>query len=106
VTNGTAEIRMFGCLHTLQRDRGLPTRFTIDVPAEGMTARNAALAVGAPLTDIEGVFCNGTIYGPSHIIMPGDRVAFVPKGTPGPHRFTLGLWKAGQESWTEEPAAE
>jgi len=33
-------------------------------------------------------------------------VAFVPRGTPGPHRFTLGLWKAGQESWTEEPAGE
>jgi len=103
VTNGTCEIRMFGVLHTLRRTRGLPTSLTIDVPAQGMTARNAALAVDVPLTEIEGVFCNGTIYGPGHIIMPGDRVAFVPKGTPGPHRFTLGLWQAGQESWTEEP---
>jgi hypothetical protein len=101
----TAEVRMFGVLHTHQRERGLPTRFTIDVPAEGMTARDVALAVGAPLEHIEGVFCNGTIYGPGHVVMPGDRVAFVPKGTPGPHRFALGLWKAGQEPWTEEPVA-
>jgi hypothetical protein len=31
-------------------------------------------------------------------ISPGDRVAFVPYGTPGPHRVFLGLYAAGKES--------
>ena len=32
------------------------------------------------------MFCNHRTYPIDHIIMPGDRVAFVPYGTPGPHR--------------------
>ena len=30
-------------------------------------------------------------------VSPGDRVAFVPYGTPGPHRVFLGLYTAGKE---------
>jgi hypothetical protein len=49
---------------------------------------------------IEGVFCNRVVHGIDHVIKPGDRVAFVPKGTPGPHRFFLGLYAAGKDSDT------
>jgi hypothetical protein len=90
---------MFGLLHAHAAECGRPSVASIEVPEEGMTARDLAVALELPLNLIEGVFCNGTVYGPSHIIKPEDRVAFVPKGTPGPHRFTLGLWKAGQEPW-------
>ena len=27
------------------------------------------------------------------VIRPGDRVALVPPGVPGPHRYSLGIWK-------------
>ena len=93
------EIRLFGLLHADRVGKGMPTTVFIDVPEEGITAREIAVALELPLHLIEGVFCNHTVHGPSHVIMPGDKVAFVPKGTPGPHRFTLGLWKAGQEPW-------
>ncbi len=66
----------------------------------GITGRDLARRLALPLGEIEGVFVNGRVRGPEHVILPGDRVAFVPKGTPGPHRFALGLYAAGRSaSW-------
>jgi hypothetical protein len=94
---GTVEVRMFGSLHALRREAGLPTLVSVDVPDAGTTGRAVALALDLPLDAIEGVFCNGHVYGLGHVLAPGDRVGFVPHGTPGPHRFMLGLWSAGRE---------
>lgn len=84
---------MLGALRT---ERGEPTTVEIEVPAEGMTAADIADELGLPHDLIEGVFCNHTVYGIGHRIHPGDRIAFVPYGTPGPHRFSLGLYDAGR----------
>lgn len=93
-------IRLFGSLHTFCTENELPTLRTHVVPAEGMTAHDLAAQLELPLHEIEGVFANGHVYGPDHVIMPGDRVAFVPRGTPGPHRVFLGLFDAGRSgSW-------
>lgn len=97
----TVTVRMFGCLHTLRKERGLPTTVEVTVPAEGMTGAELAAALEMPLDRIEGVFCNRTVYPIKHLIMPGDRVAFVPEGTPGPHRFFLGLYAAGKDDGEE-----
>lgn len=97
----TVTVRMFGCLHTLRKERGLPTTVEVAVPAEGMTGAELATALEMPLDRIEGVFCNRTVYPIKHVIMPGDRVAFVPEGTPGPHRFFLGLYAAGKDDGEE-----
>jgi len=91
------EVRMFGFLHSLRREAGLPSVVTVDVPAEGLSARSLAESLDLPLEMIEGVFVNRTVYGIGHHVDPGDRVAFVPYGTPGPHRVYLGLYKAGHE---------
>ena len=40
---------------------------------------------------LEAAFLNGPV-------VPGDQVAFVPRGTPGPHRYTLGIHRAGRAS--------
>lgn len=93
---GTATIRVFGCLHDLRCARELPTTMLLDVPEEGTPASEIALELGLPLDQIEGVFCNGTVYPIDRIVRPGDRAAFVPYGTPGPHRFSLGLYNAGK----------
>jgi hypothetical protein len=90
-------VRMFGALHTHRKAAGLDTTVTIDLPAGGMTGRALAQCLKLPLDEIEGVFCNGHVYGLSRVILPGDRVGFVPHGTPGPHRFMLGLYQAGKE---------
>lgn len=94
--HGTIEIRIFGMLGALRTERGLPTTIEMDVPAEGVTGGEIADDLELPHELIEGVFCNHTVYGLGHVIHPGDRIAFVPYGTPGPHRFTLGLYDAGK----------
>jgi len=90
-------VRMFGLLHLLRSEQGLPSTVEIEIPEEGTTGRRLAVEIGLPCDRIEGVFVNRTVYGIDHPIMPGDRVAYVPYGTPGPHRVFLGLYKAGLE---------
>jgi hypothetical protein len=89
-------VRMFGLLHQFRGERGLPSTIEVVVPAEGTTGRGLAVQLGLPCDQIEGVFVNRTVYGIDHPVMPGDRVAFVPYGTPGPHRVFLGLYDAGR----------
>jgi len=91
-------VKLFGCLHTLRKAAGLPTSLEVVVPAEGVAAVQVAEDLGLPLDRIEGVMCNHKTYDLGHRIHPGDTVAFVPRGTPGPHRFTLGLYHAGKGS--------
>lgn len=94
---GCTTVRMFGALHTLCRERGTETTLCVDVPPEGISARSLAESMDLPVEMIEGVFCNGHVYGLSRLVRPGDRVGFVPYGTPGPHRFFLGLYQAGKD---------
>ena len=42
-------------------------------------------------TDVEAVFVNGKVAPFDTILKDGDRVAFVPHGTPGPYRVFLGF---------------
>ena len=92
---GMVTVRMFGMLREVRREQGLPPTADVDVPAEGITAARIAQDLGLPVARIEGVFCNHSIHPLTQIVLPGDAVAFVPHGTPGPHRFMLGLYKAG-----------
>lgn len=91
-------VRMFGLLHEFRRERGLPSTVSVAVPRAGTTARAIAEGLGLPIELIEGAFVNGTVYGIDHEVRQGDRLAFVPQGTPGPHRVFLGLYRAGKES--------
>lgn len=90
------QVRIFGMLGALRAERGEATSLDVCVPPHGTTADEIAAELGLPPDLIEGVFCNHTVYGLDHVIRPGDRIAFVPYGTPGPHRFTLGLYSAGK----------
>ncbi len=94
----TATIRMFGLLHTLRRKKGLPATIEMEITPEGRAASDIARELQLPLDKIEAVFCNHLTYPLDHIIHPGDRVAFVPHGTPGPHRYCLGIKQAGDRS--------
>lgn len=89
-------VRMFGALRDIRKEQGLPPTAELPVPAEGLPAEQVADELGLPIERIEGVFCNHTIHGLDHIVRPGDTIAFVPYGTPGPHRFFLGLYRAGR----------
>ncbi len=95
-------VRMFGALHTIRRERGLETTIKVNIPPGGCTACDLARKLDLPEAKIEAVFINHLVYGLDHIIQPGDRVAFVPTGIPGPHRFLLGIFSAGQQNKDRE----
>jgi len=84
---------------------GLPTEFRLAVPAEGVSGSELASILGLPAEKIEGIFINRVVRPISDIVRPGDRVAFVPYDTPGPHRFFLGLYGAGK-SGHDDPSEE
>jgi len=96
VARETASIRMFGLLHSLRQERELPSVVELEVPPEGVSARRIAVELDLPVDEIEGVFINHVVQSLDGLIRAGDRVAFVPPGTPGPHRFMLGLYRAGK----------
>ena len=98
ITDKPTTIRMFGLLHTLRKQKGLPVTVDLQLPSKGKTARDIAQELELPLDKIEAVFCNHLTYPLDHVILPGDRVAFVPHGTPGPHRYCLGIKQAGDRS--------
>jgi hypothetical protein len=99
----TVTVRIFGSLRPLRTERGLPYTLTVEVPQGGIAARDLALSLELPPEKIEGVFVNHAVHGIGVHVSPGDRVAFVPYGTPGPHRVFLGLYDAAKK---ESAAAE
>ena len=99
----TVIVRIFGSLRPLRTARGLPSTLTVQVPQGGIAARDLAGSLGLPPDKLEGVFVNHGLHGIGVHVSPGDRVAFVPYGTPGPHRVLLGLYAAGK---TKEAATE
>lgn len=88
-------VRMIALLHTYRRERGLPVRVALDVPAEGVSAMDIARELDLPIEGIEGLFLNGRLVGLGARVYPGDRVAFVPHGTPASHPAFFG--RAGIE---------
>lgn len=89
-------IRMFGSLHSSRTKRGLKPVAEVLIPPEGRVAEDIAVELGLPLEKIEGVFINHVVYGIDHLVHPGDKVAFISTGVPGPHRYTLGIYSAGK----------
>lgn len=101
---GVISVRVLGALYTHCKERGQPVELEVSLPPGGRPALEVAKDLGLPLEKVEAVFCNRLIQDLDHVLKPGDRVVFVPRGTPGPHRFTLGIYSAGRrEIQREEP---
>jgi hypothetical protein len=96
-------VRIFGSLRPFRTRRGLPHTLSVEVPQGGIAARDLAVSLELPPEKIEGVFVNHVVHDIGVHVSPGDRVAFVPFDTPGPHRVFLGLYGAGR---AERDAAE
>ncbi len=84
-------VRMFGSLHTYRRQHGLEPKVELTLPAAGCTALELARQLELPLEQVEAVFINHLVYPLDHHINPGDRVAFIPTGVPGPYRLLIGI---------------
>lgn len=90
-TQTNTTVRMFGALHSFRKDRGLGSKVDVAIPPEGRTARELAQDLELPLDKVEAVFVNHLVYGLNQVVKPGDRVAFVPTGVPGPAGILLGI---------------
>ncbi|MCL6638065.1 MAG: MoaD/ThiS family protein [Firmicutes bacterium] len=84
------EVRGFGELKKIFDERHWDFPLLYDLPEE-TTAGELAGKLNIPHDRIEIVFVNGKAQGLTHPVRPGDRVAFVPPGTPGPYRVILGF---------------
>lgn len=93
----TTTVRMLALLHGYCREHGLPTTRSIDVPTDGIRALDLASSIGLPVEDIEGLFLNGRLVGLGATVHAGDRVAFLPYGTPASHPAFFG--RAGIEEY-------
>ncbi|SFM91158.1 MoaD/ThiS family protein [Thermodesulforhabdus norvegica] len=88
----------FGFLQDECRKRNIPYQEArIEVP-DGETVSGLLARLGIPEDIVEGVFINGRIMPFSTVLKDNDRVALVPPGTPGPHRFLLGISTCKQRS--------
>ena len=83
-------VRMIAMLDGYRRERGLPTTLSLDLPTEPCTAEEIAHRLDLPLDLIDGVFLNYRGAGLDVVVRPGDRVAFVPLGTPASHPAFFG----------------
>jgi len=77
--------------------QGFSYAFEKEIAREGMTAYDIACELRIPPEEIEGIFLNGCVKNIYDIVFPGDRVAFFPKGTPGPYRVFLGMVRENVE---------
>jgi hypothetical protein len=93
VRAGSIELRGFMDLAALFRARGWATPHVVqlDAPVGGAELlRRLDIA----RDQVESLFVNRRAIGlDAAVISPGDRVALVPPGVPGPHRFCLGIYQ-------------
>lgn len=89
----TIELRVFmGLVETFKkRDWTIPLLVNVE---KEITAIQLIQMLNIPEKEVEIVFINGKVFLPGDgVIVPGDRVALVPPGTPGPYRVLMGFVK-------------
>ena len=110
-TKKSTRVLMFGSLHSLRRERGLTTSLEIFLSPEGRQARDIARDLHLPVDTIGCIYRNHLPADLNQVVRPGDRIAFVPKSIPGPHKG-LSPWPtrsekpAGNKSPRTRPATE
>ena len=90
---GTIEIRFFMFLMELCRERNWPIPMQMELEEEisGITLLER---LDISPDRVEVLLVNGKAAWPEEArIQPGDRVALLPPGTPGPYRVLLGFKK-------------
>ncbi|WP_462325679.1 MoaD/ThiS family protein [Desulfoplanes sp.] len=89
--NTTIALRAFSFLQPEFRKKGLAADEN-HIPLRPCdTVRSVLGRLGIDPVLVEGSFINGSVRSLDTVLEPGDRVALVPPGTPGPYRFILGI---------------
>lgn len=93
----TIEVRGFSFIKEIFDERGWS--FPVILPLEvECTAKELADKMDLPSEKIEAAFINGVAGPLDRTVQPGDRVAFIPPGTPGPYRVILGIVNPAKDS--------
>lgn len=93
----TIEVRAFSFLQKVFNEQGWPQPLLVKWPEPAPAARLVTELKINP-RQVEAVFINGVARHLEDVINPGDRVALVPPGTPGPYRVLLGFVSGGHEA--------
>ena len=64
----------------------------------GATVGTLVLELGLDLGDVEAAFVNGRAQPLDTVLRDGDRIGLVPPGTPGPHRFLMGIHRQKRQT--------
>lgn len=93
----TIEVRGFLHLNAIFRKKYgiIPLIMELNEP---ITGEELAEKLEVPQDEIEVVFVNGFVQNLDYRIQPGDRVAFLPPGCPGPYRIALGFYGKNQDN--------
>ena len=92
----TIEVRGFLHLDALFRKKGtIPLIMELEGP---VTGAQLADLLEIPHDEVEVIFVNGLTHALDYVIHPGDRVAFLPPGCPGPYRLFLGFYGKNQDN--------
>jgi len=86
----TIEVRVFGRLAGIFEKKQWSIPFIMDLE-NPIIGAELAKKLEIPRNEIEVIIVNGVVQALSYSVQPGDRVAFVPPGTPGPYRVLLGF---------------
>jgi molybdopterin converting factor small subunit len=65
---------------------------------ERTVVRELIARCGLSESEVETIFLNGRVVSWDRELCNGDRVAFLPPGTPGPYRVMLGMTNPPQQS--------
>lgn len=94
---GSIEVRGFLQLNSqLKKKFGtMPVMYELDTE---ITGEELAGKLGINIEEVEVIFVNGFVESVDFAIRPGDRVAFLPPGCPGPYRIALGFYDKNQNN--------
>ena len=89
--SGNIELRGFMGLLDVFKERNWPSPYVLNLDEE-VTGLELIAMLQIEKKQVEIIFINGKAVLPFEaLIKPGDRVALVPPGTPGPYRVLLGF---------------
>ncbi|MDP6776819.1 MAG: MoaD/ThiS family protein [Candidatus Latescibacteria bacterium] len=87
----TVTLNAFLFLREVLDRKGVDCRNAPVTLPPGTTVSGLITHLGLEHGEVEAVFVNGKIVPEDTALYDGDRAGLVPPGTPGPHRFLLGI---------------
>ncbi|MDR3373319.1 MAG: hypothetical protein P4L98_06270 [Ancalomicrobiaceae bacterium] len=91
--SGTIEVVGFMDLTRIFRDRGWASPHLVELDG-AISGADLLRLLEVSDAEVESLMVNHRAIGvAAATIHPGDRVALVPPGVPGPHRFCLGIYQ-------------